>query len=155
MRRLRVVVASGNFALRRELIRSLMLENHEIHIAYNGTEALELARTKSADMVIAEDRLPGLPGRDLCRRLRPFPLSIQIPFTYLITDDVTSGNPHAEAHRGIDVMVNRTDVSEFIARRSFRVENLPRAVRMAVSESETSRAFPMVRLQVRKAALTA
>lgn len=155
MRRLRVVVASGNFALRRELIRSLMLENHEVHIAYNGTEALQLARKKQADMVIAEDGLVGVSGRDLCRRLRPFPLSIQIPFTYLITDDAASGKPHAEAHQGIDVLVSRADVSELIARRSFRIENLPRVVRMAVSEGETSLALPMTRLQVRKPVLAA
>ncbi len=158
MRRLRVVVASGNFALRRELIRSLMLENHEVHIAYNGNEALELARTKSADMVIAEDCLAGLSGRDLCRRLRPFPLSIQIPFTYLIADDTAAGNPHAEVHRGIDVMVNRTDVGELIARRAFRVDNLPRVVRMGLSEgapAAKAAGFPGVKAPAGKSAVAA
>ncbi len=132
MRRLQVLVASSDYFIKKQLVRNLLCEGHDVWVASEGPGALKLAREVSADIVIADEALRGLSGKDLCRRLRPFPLSIQTPFTFLVTGTHKSANPYESAHLGIDVIVGETDISELIQKRCFRFENLPRSVRSSL-----------------------
>jgi len=51
----------------------LKLMGHQVSIAYNGTEALELAGTISPHAVLLDIGLPGMSGYDVAQRLRRLP----------------------------------------------------------------------------------
>lgn len=54
-----------------DLIRLyLEREQHQVLVAYNGQEALELAHQREPNLVILDWMLPGINGLDLCRILR-------------------------------------------------------------------------------------
>ena len=45
-------------------------DGYQVHVAYDGLQALELARQKRPDLVVLDLLLPGLDGLDVCRILR-------------------------------------------------------------------------------------
>jgi two-component system alkaline phosphatase synthesis response regulator PhoP len=47
-------------------------EGYEVSTAYNGQDALRLARSAQPDLVVLDVMLPGLDGIEVCRRLRQF-----------------------------------------------------------------------------------
>ncbi len=47
----------------------LMAEGYSVHRAYDGMEALTLARSVHPDLVVLDIMLPGLDGIEVCRRL--------------------------------------------------------------------------------------
>src|SRR5258708_843095 len=54
-----------------DLIRLyLEREQHQVLVAYNGREALELARQRQPGMIILDWMLPKVDGLDICRILR-------------------------------------------------------------------------------------
>jgi two-component system response regulator MprA len=50
--------------------RGLIYEGHEVNVADNGEQGLELARESPPDLVILDLMLPGIDGFEVCRRLR-------------------------------------------------------------------------------------
>ncbi len=58
----RPLVESIRFALQRE--------GHEVQEAFDGVQALELARTGRFDLVVLDVMLPGMSGFEVCRALR-------------------------------------------------------------------------------------
>ena len=50
--------------------RGLIYEGHEVSVADNGEQGLELARESPPDLVILDVMLPGIDGFEVCRRLR-------------------------------------------------------------------------------------
>ncbi len=58
----RPLVESIGFALRRE--------GHEVEEAFDGVQALELARTGRFDLLVLDVMLPGMSGFELCRVVR-------------------------------------------------------------------------------------
>jgi two-component system, OmpR family, response regulator MprA len=66
----RVLVVDDEPAVRRALERALHLEQHEVTLASDGEEALDLLATQPADAVILDVMMPRLDGLEVCRRLR-------------------------------------------------------------------------------------
>jgi DNA-binding response OmpR family regulator len=50
--------------------RGLEAEGHAVDVARDGLEALRRAQTRSCQVIILDLLLPGLDGREICRRLR-------------------------------------------------------------------------------------
>ncbi len=48
----------------------LKKEGYSVLIAYDGQEALDLARRKAPDLIVLDLLLPGLDGMEVCQRLR-------------------------------------------------------------------------------------
>ncbi len=46
---------------------------HEIYIATEGTQGIELARQKKPDVVLRDIGLPGISGIEVARELRLYP----------------------------------------------------------------------------------
>jgi two-component system KDP operon response regulator KdpE len=69
-RRERVLLVEDDARLVRYLERVLSREGYQVQTAADGAQALELARRFSPELVILDLALPGLPGQDVCRRLR-------------------------------------------------------------------------------------
>jgi two-component system response regulator MprA len=66
----RVLVVDDEPAVRRALERALHLDQHEVTLASDGEEALDLLATQPADAVILDVMMPRLDGLEVCRRLR-------------------------------------------------------------------------------------
>lgn len=55
----------------RSLLRDLLAsENHELHLAAGGSEALELLRRKTIDLAIVDRNMPGMTGIEVIKIIR-------------------------------------------------------------------------------------
>lgn len=71
------------------LLRGLLKEQPgptEVHWADNGKQGLSQARTLLPDLVILDLHLPGLDGKEICRRLRESERSLYLPILMLTGD---------------------------------------------------------------------
>ena len=66
----RVLVVDDEPALRDSLTYALEREGFDVSAVADGETALELAGTEPFDAVVLDVMLPGLPGTEVCRRLR-------------------------------------------------------------------------------------
>jgi two-component system, OmpR family, response regulator MprA len=66
----RVLVVDDEPAVRRALERALRLENHDVTLAEDGEQALDVLAKGSTDAVILDILMPKLDGLEVCRRLR-------------------------------------------------------------------------------------
>lgn len=69
-RRLRVVVADDNEDAAAALEVLLELMGHEVHVAHDGVEAIELADRVKPDAIVLDIGMPRLSGLDACREIR-------------------------------------------------------------------------------------
>jgi PAS domain S-box-containing protein len=69
-RGLRVLVVDDNHDAANSLAELVELFGHEAEVAYDGPEALALARARPPDVVLCDIGLPGMSGYDVARLLR-------------------------------------------------------------------------------------
>ena len=68
----RALVVDDEQALARLVAGYLERDGFEVHVAFDGAEGLELARTVDPDVVVLDLGLPGMDGIEVCRGLRTF-----------------------------------------------------------------------------------
>ncbi|MEI2810358.1 MAG: response regulator transcription factor [Nocardioides sp.] len=66
----RVLVVEDEISYSEALTYLLRKEGYEVNVAETGPEALELFDRDGADIVLLDLMLPGLPGTEVCRRIR-------------------------------------------------------------------------------------
>ncbi len=66
----RILVVDDNVDASESLAMLLTLEGHDVLIAHDGVEALEVATTKQPTTILLDIGLPGMDGYEVCRRLR-------------------------------------------------------------------------------------
>ena len=69
----RILVADDNTDVVESLAMLLRLSGHEVEIAHDGLEAVELAARFRPDVVLLDIGMPGLDGYAACRRIRQHP----------------------------------------------------------------------------------
>lgn len=62
--------------------RSLQRE-YQVRVAYNGTDALKIARRVNPNLIILDIMMPGMDGLQVCRELRNDPLLQTVPILFL------------------------------------------------------------------------
>src|SRR6267143_6986001 len=79
----RVLLIEDNADAREALRALLELDGYEVHAAADGTEGLDLARTKVPEVVLIDIGLPGFDGYEVARRMKvlPAPPSVMIALT--------------------------------------------------------------------------
>ena len=65
----RVLIVDDNPALVR-LVASILENDYNLFVAYNGQEALDCLARDVVDLVVSDVMMPGVSGLDLCRRIR-------------------------------------------------------------------------------------
>jgi CheY-like chemotaxis protein len=80
-RQRRILVADDNRDAGETLAMLLRLEGHEVHVAVNGLDAIELFKRVSPDVAILDIGMPGLSGHEVARRIRE--LGRQPPVTLI------------------------------------------------------------------------
>jgi CheY-like chemotaxis protein len=68
--RRRVLVADDNRDAGETLAMLLRLEGHEVHVATDGIEAVELFGRVNPDVAILDIGMPGMSGHEVARRIR-------------------------------------------------------------------------------------
>jgi DNA-binding response OmpR family regulator len=125
---LRILVVEDEPALADALRRGLVEERYAVEVARDGDEALWAANGGGFDLIVLDLLLPGLPGLEVCRRLRR--AGNRVPILVLTamdsTEDVVAGLD-AGAN---DYMTKPFAFRELLAR--IRAATRPRAAEGAV-----------------------
>jgi len=89
----RILLIEDNADAREALRALLELDGYEVHAAADGTEGLELARTKMPEVALIDIGLPGFDGYEVARRMKALPASpVMIALTgYSEPDDRARG----------------------------------------------------------------
>jgi DNA-binding response OmpR family regulator len=66
----RILVVEDDRAVHRALKRLFEPEGYAVDQAFDGQSGLELFRTAQPSAVVLDLRLPGMPGRDVCREIK-------------------------------------------------------------------------------------
>jgi CheY-like chemotaxis protein len=67
---LRVLVADDNFDASETLALLLRFDGHEVQVAHDGLEAIDLFERMQPDVAILDIGMPGLSGHEVARRIR-------------------------------------------------------------------------------------
>lgn len=65
-----ILIVEDDRAVARGLEYGLSQEGFTVLLAYNGQQALEIARSREIDLILLDLRLPGISGFDVCKQLR-------------------------------------------------------------------------------------
>jgi len=66
----RILVVEDDRAVQKALKRLFEAEGYSVQIAPDGNAAVEVFRTAAPSAVVLDLRLPGLPGREVCREIK-------------------------------------------------------------------------------------
>ena len=84
---LQIVVADDDPVLRALLQLKLEGEGHNVTLACDGREALDLVSTDRPDLLVLDVAMPGIDGLELTRQLRERPESKDLPIVLLTGRD--------------------------------------------------------------------
>lgn len=79
----RVLIAEDSLAVAKRLENCLKQTGYHVEIARNGRDALTLAQRKKFDLIITDEQMPIMSGRDLCRALRDDERYQNVPIIFL------------------------------------------------------------------------
>lgn len=97
-----------------KIMKSRLQANHfEVETAFNGKEALELARNSSPDLILLDIFMPGMDGYDVCRSLKKDPLTCHIP-VILFTASQEDKFIERGLHAGAEEVINKPFVAELL-----------------------------------------
>jgi len=80
-----ILVVEDEIEMARQLVRGLQEESHEVKVAHDSVEALQLTENGGFDLVLLDVMLPGLSGLEVARELRHRPE--QVPVLMLTARD--------------------------------------------------------------------
>jgi two-component system alkaline phosphatase synthesis response regulator PhoP len=95
---------------------SLSDEGHQVLTAYDGVEALGLARRHHPDLIILDIIMPRLDGLQVCRRLRRDPTLAAVPILFLTVCSTIEDRIKGLDEGGDDYLVKPFDLEELKAR---------------------------------------
>ncbi len=75
----RVLICEDNLALNSVVRINLERAGYQVATAYNGQEGWQILQQQEINLVITDEQMPQLSGRELCRRMRESPQHADIP----------------------------------------------------------------------------
>jgi two-component system cell cycle response regulator len=87
----KVLIAEDDAVSRLTLRRAIEQLGHEVLVATDGTDAWELYRQHTVDVIVSDWLMPGMDGLDLCRRVRE---SQRETYTYFMLLTSLEGKQH-------------------------------------------------------------
>ncbi len=73
-----ILIADDEIDIREALRRVCVRDGHEVLVASTGREAVELARTQHPDLIVLDNRMPGLSGLEALARIREFDRAVMV-----------------------------------------------------------------------------
>lgn len=109
-----ILLVEDEVKLARFVELELNYEGYQVSIAYDGLTALTAARKLHLDLVILDWMLPGLPGLEICRRLRS--IAEKVPIILLTVKDEVSDRIAGLDTGADDYLVKPFSVDELLGR---------------------------------------
>lgn len=109
-----ILLVEDEVKLARFVELELSYEGYQVSVAHDGLAGLTLAREKNPDLVILDWLLPGLPGLEVCRRLRS--TGSKVPIILLTAKDEVSDRVAGLDAGADDYVVKPFSVEELLAR---------------------------------------
>ena len=66
----KILVVDDQFGVRRMLFETFKEDQHEVEMAANGSEALQLSISFEPDLILMDMKMPGMNGIETLRRIR-------------------------------------------------------------------------------------
>jgi DNA-binding response OmpR family regulator len=82
----KILIVENDRAVQRALKHLLVSENYSVEVRGDGVSALETFRSSGPDLVILDLRLPGMPGREVCREIKETSPSVPVIILSAKTD---------------------------------------------------------------------
>ena len=82
---MRLLVVDDETDLAEAVARGLRRDGYAVDLAFNGSEALEKLAVNEYDLVCLDLTMPGIGGREVCRRIRTDPLPGPPPRVLMLT----------------------------------------------------------------------
>jgi len=116
MLRLKVLIIDDSPVIR-ELVRdAFQAEGFRVLEAPNGEEALKAAWKDHPDLIIADIKMPGIDGWEVCRQIRKHPYTSFIPFIFLTEKREVSDRIKGLEMGADDYMTKPFEPEELLAR---------------------------------------
>ncbi len=74
----KILVVDDQLGVRRLLYETFRENQHDVKMAANGMEALELAKTFNPDLILMDMKMPGMSGIETLRQMRAMNLMTQV-----------------------------------------------------------------------------
>jgi len=84
----KILVIEDDRAIQKALKRLFETEGYTLEIATTGTAGLEAFRAAAPSLVVLDLKLPGVPGRDVCREIKKEAPSLPVIIVSATTDEV-------------------------------------------------------------------
>lgn len=88
----------------------------QVRVAYNGTDALKIARRINPNLIILDVMMPGMDGLQVCRELRSDPLLQKVPILFLTAKGRVEDKIEGFEAGADDYMTKPFDVRELLLR---------------------------------------
>ncbi|MCA9778453.1 MAG: response regulator [Candidatus Eremiobacteraeota bacterium] len=118
----RILVVDDNPISRTVLDRVLQAGFHSTHTATDGNQAWDMVMRGEVDLVVADFRMPGMNGFELCQRIKTHPDYHLIPVIIVTAADDVASRISAFEHGADDILPKPVINEELLA----RVRNLIR-----------------------------
>ncbi len=116
----RVLVAEDSPEIAKLMELTLRIEGYHVYQAYDGTQALELARAHRPDLILLDVMMPGLNGFEVAQELKKDPDTFDIPIIFVT------------AKHELDALVQGLEIAVDYISKPFAVPELAARVRAAM-----------------------
>ena len=93
----KILAVDDSVSMRQMVEFTLKSAGHEVVLATDGTEALDVAKTASVDLVLTDVNMPQMDGITLIRNLRTLPSYKFTPMLMLTTESGTEKKQEGKA----------------------------------------------------------
>lgn len=100
----------------RVLSELLELNGYKVRKARDGKTALKTAQLLAPDLILMDIRMPDMDGYEVCRQLKSYPKTEEIPIIFLSAMHQTSDKVKAFQAGGVDYIPKPFQVNELLAR---------------------------------------
>ncbi|MGB7340925.1 MAG: response regulator transcription factor [Phototrophicaceae bacterium] len=130
----RLLIIEDDFDVAEMLLIYFESQKYEVLHADNGTDGIELARTKFPNLILLDVMLPDMDGYEICYRLRHMSLTKYIPTLFLTQKDERSSKVKGLELGADDYITKPFDIDEL----RLRVEGgIRRATRENLTETRS------------------
>lgn len=112
----KVVFCEDDPMIQKVIRAAMRAEPHEIHLASNGAEGLELIRREIPDVVFTDVSMPGMDGYQLAGHLKADPRTSHIPIVFLTASVQRGEVGEAERHGAAEVLAKPFSMAALRAR---------------------------------------